>query len=90
MTDAHDHNNDETIDPLELVDDIVRAVDDLPIISRLEMVGNILQANGGERHSTPQSQIMIVAFEILTQATEVIRKHPAAADLRALHLNPGD
>jgi len=66
----------------EVIAATIAALDDLPIISRLEFAKNLVFDNGGDRHRLPQDPVLIVVNDTLADVIEVLKKHPPAAQLR--------
>lgn len=62
--------------------DVTRAMNNLPIISRLEFAKNLIADHGGERDLLPQDAVLVAAAEILGEVIEVLRQHPRLARLR--------
>ena len=65
-----------------LVATTISALNDLPIISRLEFAKNMIFDRGGDRHSIPQDPVLIVVNDVLADVIKVLDKHPQAAQLR--------
>lgn len=62
---------------------VVRAMNDLPILARLEFVKNIIFDRGGSRGQDPQEEALIIAADVLGGIIKVLRANPAAAQLRS-------
>jgi hypothetical protein len=77
MTDTLDSNN-----TTYLIKSVVRSLDDLPILVRLEFARNIIFNRGGDETSEPQDAVLVTATKILNGIIEVLRAHPQAAGLR--------
>jgi hypothetical protein len=66
----------------KIVHEVTSALNDLPILARLEFAKNLLMGNGGDRHSLPQLPGLVIAHEVVTDVIRVLEKHTAAAQLR--------
>ena len=62
---------------------LITALDDLPILARLEFAKNLVFDRGGDKDNLPQDPILVIATDVLTSVIDVLKKHPAAANLRA-------
>jgi len=60
----------------------VDALNDLPILARLEFVKNVIFGSGGNKDGLPQNPVLILAHDVLSDIIEVLKKHPTAAGLR--------
>jgi hypothetical protein len=69
----------ETIDAL--VTQIVSAVDDLPILARLQFAGNLVHDNGGMRNTFEQNPMLIAAVEIIAGVRHLLETYPETANL---------
>jgi hypothetical protein len=78
MPSAEEEQNEQE----RLVHEVTFALNDLPILSRLEFAKNLLMGNGGDRHSLPQVPGLVIAHEVITEVIAVLKKHPTAAQLR--------
>jgi hypothetical protein len=77
MTEETNNNN-----AYALTKSVVRALDDLPLLARLEFVRNIILNRGGDEASTPQDSVLVTATKVLNGTIEILRAHPQAAGLR--------
>jgi hypothetical protein len=62
---------------------VVSAMNDLPILSRLEFAKNMVLENGGNRHNVGHDPVLVLVNDILADVIQVIKRHPVAAQLRA-------
>jgi hypothetical protein len=60
----------------------VAAMEDLPILARLEFVQSLLLSRGGSRDALPRDMVLVTAEEVLDGVIRVLKKHPRAAKLR--------
>jgi hypothetical protein len=87
--------DDETVNPeidqsaaFRLAADIVFALDDLPILERLEIAKNLVEANGGHKHAAGSNFQLMVVYDILGDVIKVLERHPTAAKLRTAEPEP--
>ena len=66
----------------ELVTATISALNDLPLLSRLEFAKNLILERGGNRHSWPQDAVLVVANDVLADVIQILKRHPLAAQLR--------
>ena len=83
MTDDH---FEENCSADEISKDIVHALNDLPILARLEFVKNIIFDRGGSRDVAPRDEMLVIATEVLRDVINVLRDHPTAAQLHKPNL----
>ena len=76
-------NEQDKIVRRSLLETSVEAFDNLPILTRLEFVRNLLVINGGEFGSIPQDPVMVMAGEIVKGVIEVLAARPRTAKLRS-------
>jgi hypothetical protein len=74
-------DDDISENDLETARMVTLALGDLPILARLEFARNMIFGRGGDKHSTPDP-VLVVATDVLSGVIEVLKKHPAAANLR--------
>jgi hypothetical protein len=67
----------------KLIDATVSALNDLPILARLEFAKNMVFHVGGDKNGLPQDLVLIAVHDVLDDIAEVLKKHPAAAQLRS-------
>lgn len=60
----------------------INALNNLPILARLEFVSNLLFDHGGSRESSPRNWLVVTATEVLDGAITVPKTQPQAAQLR--------
>jgi hypothetical protein len=75
-------NRDTNHSPKDLQNAVKDAMDDLPILSRLEFVKNLIFDKGGNRAGVPQDTVLVTACDVLDGVIDVLKKHPRAARLR--------
>jgi hypothetical protein len=61
---------------------VVLALDDQPLMVRLEFVRNMIAASGGEKGSTQQDPNLVVASEVLKATIEILGTYPKVAMAR--------
>jgi hypothetical protein len=61
----------------------INAMNDLPVIARLEFVRNIIFDRGGDKHSIPQDSALITAKEVLDGVIKALRNNPTLSRLNA-------
>jgi hypothetical protein len=85
MTKTSDQEEEQTEQDQqkELIAATIHALNDLPIISRLEFAKNLVFDKGGDRHNVPQDPVLIVINSVLEDVIRVLEKHPQAAQLRS-------
>lgn len=66
----------------DLSKSVVGAMDDLPILERLQFAKNLIFDKGGDGASVPQDPTLVVATEVITGVIQVLKAHPRAAKLR--------
>ena len=87
--------NDDEANPFERtevtlpVKEVIKAIDDLPILARLEFAQNLLFSHGGNKDSLEPNAALILAFDIIGDVIKVLDKHPRAAKLRTPQHKPG-
>jgi hypothetical protein len=67
---------------LEITAQVIRALDDLPILARLQFARNLIHANGGDKHSLPQHSELVIVLGVIDDVIDVLEKRPPAAKLR--------
>ncbi len=80
-------NNDNTasdeIEP-ETLQATINAINDIPIIARLQFAANLLfDRCGGDRHSEGANWNSVIATEVVYSVIRDLEKHPQAANLRS-------
>jgi len=60
----------------------IAALNNLPILARLEFVANLLFDHGGSRESSPRDWHVVTATEVLDGVISVLKTQPQAAQLR--------
>ena len=63
------------------VKSVTLALDDLPILARLEFARNLVFGRGGDRNSDPDP-LLVIATDVLNDVIEVLKNNAAAANLR--------
>jgi hypothetical protein len=58
---------------------VVLALDDQPLLVRLQFVRNMIAASGGTEDSIPCDQNLAVAAEVLMAAIEILQTYPKVA-----------
>ena len=66
----------------ELSTRVSRAMDDLPILARVEFVKNIIFDRGGSRDSYPHDETLVIATDVLDGVVEILRKNRVVAQFR--------
>ena len=61
---------------------VARAIDDLPILARLEMARNLLLANGGSKDALELKPALVLVHDIICDVIKVLDKRPRVAKLR--------
>jgi hypothetical protein len=62
---------------------VVRAMNDLPILARLEFVKNIIFDRGGSRGQDTQEEVLIIAADVLGGVIEDLKANHTVAQLRS-------
>jgi hypothetical protein len=65
-----------------LTEEVVDALNDLPILGRLEFAQNLLFSNGGNKDALRPQAALILIYQVIGDVIKVLDKHPAAAKLR--------
>ena len=65
----------------KLVHDVTFALNDLPILARLQFAANLILGNGGMKDTVDQVPALIVAHEVISDVIKVLEKHPLVAEL---------
>ena len=89
-TPRSDDDNDDESDveslmrkaSLALCHQVTFALNDLPILARLEFARNLLQSNGGDKDSLPQKAELVIALDVIGDVIKVLEKRPPAGTLR--------
>jgi hypothetical protein len=77
-------SNTDVLDVNYTIDSVVHAMDDASILVRLEFAKNLVFDNGGDPNAmTSTDPALVVADKILESVIEVLRGHPAAAQLKS-------
>ena len=76
-------NNETEKQNTELIMATASAMDNLPIIYRLEFVKNLIFDKGGDANGLPNDGVLILAFDVLNDVIDVLRKTPKVAQLGA-------
>jgi hypothetical protein len=63
------------------IQDVLYALDQLPIVHRLEVAAMLILAHGGDKGSTPNSPPLVLAGQIVFDVIDVLKAHPKAAKL---------
>lgn len=61
----------------------ISAINNLPVLERLEFAKNIIFDNGGDKHSIPQDAALITANEVLDGVIKELRSKPTPPRLKA-------
>lgn len=61
---------------------VVLALEDQPLLVRLEFVRSMMAASGGDKISTPSDPNLVVATEVLSSAIEILGTYPKVAMAR--------
>jgi hypothetical protein len=69
--------------------EVVVALNNLPILTRLEFAKNLLDAKGGHKDAIDPNHQLIVVSDVLSEVIRVLEKHPSAAGLRTTDLKLG-
>jgi hypothetical protein len=64
------------------VREVARAIDDLPILARLEMARNLLVVNGGSKDALELKPALVLVHDIICDVIRVLDKRPRVAKLR--------
>lgn len=64
------------------VDDVINAINDLPILERLEIARNLLLRSGGSKDALEPNAVMVFVHDLIHDVIKVLDKHPRAAKLR--------
>jgi hypothetical protein len=60
----------------QVMNAVVRAMNDLPILQRLEFVRNTIFDAGGDRSGLPRNPGLVVATEVLSEVMNALAKKP--------------
>jgi hypothetical protein len=74
MTDSNERDDGQT-DVVE-AQAVIDAFTDMPILSRLEFVKNLLVGHGGERRNVESDPALVIATEILKETIDVVKDWP--------------
>jgi hypothetical protein len=74
--------NDATTQLKNLLIATCCAMDELPIIARLEFVKNIVTQNGGDKNDETYKPALALAGDVLMGVIDVLRAHKSAGQLR--------
>lgn len=66
----------------QLMRDVRTAMNDLPIIARLQFAANLVFDAGGIRGSDTTVPELVIAYDVLSDVINVLERHPDAVGLK--------